>query len=163
MHLAVFFKLVKKKPKSDVFGDLSKPQQLYCRKLIIEAVLSTDMAQHFDIVSELGLLVEEIASLESKAPPSDDGLQDLSGSDDGAECAREGRSNRCSAREETPAHVPAGRGTALWRAMQDVDNKFLLLSGLVSGWQVPPLWAGEWMKCVQKMVLCGDTFLASAK
>lgn len=49
MHAATTFKLMRE-TGNDILENLKSEDWLYVRKVIIEMILATDMAKHFDIV-----------------------------------------------------------------------------------------------------------------
>jgi len=151
MHLAHFFRLIKEKPRCDPFAQLDRPQRNQARRCIIEVVLSTDMALHFDTVGDLGKLAADIderaASLDhgidsprrSQSPSS--GLL-LEGDGDGAEPG-------LGATGQAALQGGGARKKALIEAMEDEENKFCILSSLLHmadlGAQLkPPEVAREW-------------------
>eukprot|EP00451_Oxyrrhis_marina_P009607 CAMPEP_0204318202 /NCGR_PEP_ID=MMETSP0469-20131031/6400_1 /ASSEMBLY_ACC=CAM_ASM_000384 /TAXON_ID=2969 /ORGANISM="Oxyrrhis marina" /LENGTH=843 /DNA_ID=CAMNT_0051299231 /DNA_START=38 /DNA_END=2569 /DNA_ORIENTATION=- len=57
MHCAVLFKICGKAP-TDVFHRLSVEERKAARKVAVETILHTDMAHHFAMVKDLGLMFE---------------------------------------------------------------------------------------------------------
>lgn len=57
-HASCFFDLISKYPESNVLNDLTDDAWIEARKLIIHAIIHTDMAKHFPLVSRLEMYAE---------------------------------------------------------------------------------------------------------
>lgn len=51
-HVAHAFRMLRAHPEMDIFANLTLDERKYVRKMMIEAVLATDMARHFEIVGK---------------------------------------------------------------------------------------------------------------
>jgi len=63
MHLALAFRKLlggKKKPSINIFGGMKREQVMTCRKLMIGAVLGTDMSKHFQSVNDVKKRIAEL-------------------------------------------------------------------------------------------------------
>jgi cAMP-specific phosphodiesterase 4 len=57
-HVACLYKLISDKPEIDVFKNLDAPTWKEVRRMVIAAILHTDMTQHFPMVSKLEVFLE---------------------------------------------------------------------------------------------------------
>lgn len=48
-HVSIFFQLLKSHPETNILANLSREEKSFCESAIIEAILKTDMACHFDL------------------------------------------------------------------------------------------------------------------
>jgi hypothetical protein len=57
-HVACLYKLISERPDIDIFKNLDTPTWKEVRRMVIAAILHTDMTQHFPMVSKLEVFLE---------------------------------------------------------------------------------------------------------